>query len=154
MIPQGRAAHSAIQILRLPQVCQRTGLCRSMIYQLPVKFSMPKFKDPNVWFQNACKVTEDPVAAGWLKSALLEAINRLLMPPETRRSFIEFLNCDVRRSKRRSSRLRQRQRRGLGHNGRTPQGDSTTDTGHYRQGFIGWGDNIRSCGIRIARQIV
>ena len=37
---------------------------------------MPKFKDPNVWFQDALKVTEDPAASGWLKYALLEAINR------------------------------------------------------------------------------
>ena len=37
---------------------------------------MPKLKDPNVWFQNALKVTEDPAASGWLKNALLEAINR------------------------------------------------------------------------------
>jgi hypothetical protein len=37
---------------------------------------MPKFKDPNVWFQNALHVTEDPAASGWLKNALLEAINR------------------------------------------------------------------------------
>ena len=37
---------------------------------------MPKLKDPNVWFQNALKVTEDPAASGWLKNALVEAINR------------------------------------------------------------------------------
>jgi hypothetical protein len=37
---------------------------------------MPKFKDPNVWFQNALQVTEDPAASGWLKNGLLEAINR------------------------------------------------------------------------------
>ena len=37
---------------------------------------MPKFKDPNVWFQNARRVTEDPAASDWLKNALLEAINR------------------------------------------------------------------------------
>jgi hypothetical protein len=37
---------------------------------------MPKFRDPNVWFQDALKVTEDPAASGWLKNALLEAINR------------------------------------------------------------------------------
>jgi len=37
---------------------------------------MPKVKDPNVWFQNALKVTEDPAASGWLKNALVEAINR------------------------------------------------------------------------------
>src|ERR1700736_4811040 len=37
---------------------------------------MPKLKDPNVWFQNALKVTEDSATSGWLKNALLEAINR------------------------------------------------------------------------------
>ena len=37
---------------------------------------MPKLKDPNVWFQNALRVTEDPAASGWLKGALVEAINR------------------------------------------------------------------------------
>ena len=37
---------------------------------------MPKLKDPNVWFQNALKVTENPAASGWLKNALVEAINR------------------------------------------------------------------------------
>jgi hypothetical protein len=37
---------------------------------------MPKLKDPTVWFQNALRVTEDPAASGWLKGALVEAINR------------------------------------------------------------------------------
>ncbi len=37
---------------------------------------MPKLKDPNVWFQSARRVTEDPAASDWLKNALLEAINR------------------------------------------------------------------------------
>jgi hypothetical protein len=36
---------------------------------------MPKSKDPNTWFQNALKVTEDAGASSWLKNALLEAIN-------------------------------------------------------------------------------
>ena len=34
LIPPARPASAALQILRLPQVCARTGLCRSMIYQL------------------------------------------------------------------------------------------------------------------------
>ena len=38
--------------------------------------SMPKLRDPNIWFQNALKVTEDPAASYWLKNALIEAINR------------------------------------------------------------------------------
>lgn len=37
---------------------------------------MPKLKDPNAWFQNALKVTEDPAASGWLKNSLIAAINR------------------------------------------------------------------------------
>jgi hypothetical protein len=37
---------------------------------------MPKLKDSNVWFQDAMKVTEDAAASGWLKNALVEAINR------------------------------------------------------------------------------
>jgi hypothetical protein len=37
---------------------------------------MPKLKDPNIWFQNALKVTEDPAASYWLRNALIEAINR------------------------------------------------------------------------------
>lgn len=37
---------------------------------------MPKLKDPNLWFQSALKVTEDPAVSFWLKNALIEAINR------------------------------------------------------------------------------
>ena len=37
---------------------------------------MPKLKDPNAWFQNARRVTDDPAASDWLKNSLLEAINR------------------------------------------------------------------------------
>jgi hypothetical protein len=37
---------------------------------------MPKLKDPNAWFRQALKVTEDPAASAWLKNALVEAINR------------------------------------------------------------------------------
>jgi hypothetical protein len=37
---------------------------------------MRKRKDPNAWFQQALKVTEDPATSGWLKNALVEAINR------------------------------------------------------------------------------
>jgi hypothetical protein len=50
---------------------------------LPVHFlvlkavsSMRKRTDPNIWFQQALKVTEDPAASGWLKNALIAAINR------------------------------------------------------------------------------
>jgi hypothetical protein len=37
---------------------------------------MPKSKDPNVWFQSALRVTEDPAASRWLNNAPLEAIER------------------------------------------------------------------------------
>ena len=37
---------------------------------------MRKRKDPNVWFREALKVAEDPASSGWLKNALVEAINR------------------------------------------------------------------------------
>jgi predicted DNA-binding transcriptional regulator AlpA len=34
--------HSSIKILRLPQVCEVTGFCRSMIYQMEAKLRFPK----------------------------------------------------------------------------------------------------------------
>jgi hypothetical protein len=37
---------------------------------------MRKAKDPNMWFQEARRVADDPTASGWLKNALFEAINR------------------------------------------------------------------------------
>jgi hypothetical protein len=37
---------------------------------------MPRVTDPNIWFQSARRVTEDPAASDWLKNALLGAINR------------------------------------------------------------------------------
>jgi prophage regulatory protein len=42
MTPLARPTPAAIQILRLPQVCQRTGLCRSMIYQLEAEHQFPR----------------------------------------------------------------------------------------------------------------
>lgn len=38
--PNGNAA-SPLQVLRLPQVCTVTGLCRSMIYQLEAQKRFP-----------------------------------------------------------------------------------------------------------------
>jgi hypothetical protein len=74
---------------------------------------MPKLKDPNVWFQNALRVTEDPAASGWLKNALVEAINRDPVDAAgDAESFTEFLNCDPLRSKGRRSRARQASRLG------------------------------------------
>lgn len=37
---------------------------------------MPKLKDPNAWFKQLLKVTEDPAVSGWLKNTLIDAINR------------------------------------------------------------------------------
>jgi prophage regulatory protein len=42
MTPLARPTPAAVQILRLPQVCQRTGLCRSMIYQLEAEHQFPR----------------------------------------------------------------------------------------------------------------
>jgi hypothetical protein len=37
---------------------------------------MRRRKDPTPWFQLATKVTEDPAASGWLKNALVGAVDR------------------------------------------------------------------------------
>ncbi|MGO8830732.1 MAG: helix-turn-helix transcriptional regulator [Steroidobacteraceae bacterium] len=42
MTPLARPASAAIQILRLPQVRARTGLCRTMIYQLEAQHQFPR----------------------------------------------------------------------------------------------------------------
>jgi prophage regulatory protein len=42
MTPLARPASAAIQILRLPQVRARTGLCRTMIYQLEAEYQFPR----------------------------------------------------------------------------------------------------------------
>ena len=41
MTSQSIDAVSPVQILRLPQVCKITGLCRSMIYQLESECRFP-----------------------------------------------------------------------------------------------------------------
>jgi hypothetical protein len=33
-------------------------------------------RSPHAWFRRALQVAEDPAASGWLKDALLSAINR------------------------------------------------------------------------------
>jgi hypothetical protein len=38
--------------------------------------AMRKPKDPNVWFEEARKVADDPATSAWFKNALFEAINR------------------------------------------------------------------------------
>ena len=42
MTPLARPASVAIQILRLPQVRARTGLCRTIIYQLEAAHQFPR----------------------------------------------------------------------------------------------------------------
>jgi prophage regulatory protein len=40
--PTQQNGYSAIKILRLPQVCEVTGFCRSMIYQMEAEHRFPK----------------------------------------------------------------------------------------------------------------
>jgi hypothetical protein len=37
---------------------------------------MRRRKDPSAWFQQVLKVSEDPAASDWLKTALVQSINR------------------------------------------------------------------------------
>ena len=37
---------------------------------------MPKLKDPNAWFQQVMRVTQDSAASDWLRNALVAAVNR------------------------------------------------------------------------------
>ena len=77
---------------------------------------MPKVKDPNVWFQNALKVTEDPAASGWLKNALVEAINREPVDATGDAEVLyRILKLRSLRSKGRRSRARQTSRLGQRH---------------------------------------
>ena len=55
-----RKAGGAIQILRLPQVCARTGLCRSMIYQLEAERRFPH------------RIKISVRAVGWLEEEVQE----------------------------------------------------------------------------------
>jgi prophage regulatory protein len=55
MTPLARPASAAIQILRLPQVRARTGLCRTMIYQLEAEHQFPRRVKIGVW------------AVGWIE---------------------------------------------------------------------------------------
>ena len=84
---------------------------------------MPKLKDPNVWFQNARRVTEDPAASDWLKNALLEAINRdpvdAAGDAEVLCRILKLRAAAVQKGRnaqpRQASRRRRRHRRGLSH---------------------------------------
>lgn len=42
MYGQDSANNASLKILRLPQVCEVTGLCRSMIYQMEADRRFPK----------------------------------------------------------------------------------------------------------------
>ncbi len=55
-----RRATGAIQILRLPQVCARTGLCRTMIYQLEAEERFPH------------RIKISVRAVGWLEEEVQE----------------------------------------------------------------------------------
>jgi prophage regulatory protein len=48
------------QVLRLPQVCKVTGLCRSMIYQLEAERRFP------------CRIKLGLRAVGWIESEVQE----------------------------------------------------------------------------------
>ena len=76
-----RRARVAIQILRLPQVCARTGLCRSMIYQLEAEQRFPS------------RIKIGVRAVGWLEEEVqewltqrVEACRPVLEPPKSNRS--------------------------------------------------------------------
>ncbi len=60
MTPLARPASVAIQILRLPQVRARTGLCRTMIYQLEAGRQFPR------------RVKIGVRAVGWIEGAVEE----------------------------------------------------------------------------------
>ena len=49
-----------LQVLRLPQVCRVTGLCRSMIYQLEAERRFP------------CRIKIGVRAVGWIESEVQE----------------------------------------------------------------------------------
>jgi prophage regulatory protein len=55
-----RRARAAMQILRLAQVCARTGLCRSMIYQLEAEQRFPS------------RIKIGVRAVGWLEEEVQE----------------------------------------------------------------------------------
>ncbi len=48
--------HDSLKILRLPQVCEVTGLCRSMIYQMEADLRFPR------------RVKIGTRAVGWLEN--------------------------------------------------------------------------------------
>ena len=50
-----RQSNELLQVLRLPQVCKVTGLCRSMIYQLEAERRFP------------CRIKIGLRAVGWIE---------------------------------------------------------------------------------------
>jgi len=55
-----RSTEPPLEILRLPQVCKVTGLCRSMIYQLEAEKRFP------------CRVKIGLRAVGWIEGEVQE----------------------------------------------------------------------------------
>jgi len=55
---------SSLKILRLPQVCQVTGFCRSMIYQMEAELRFPK------------RVKIGARAVGWLEDEVHAWLSR------------------------------------------------------------------------------
>jgi prophage regulatory protein len=53
-------SNDPLQVLRLPQVCKVTGLCRSMIYQLEAERRFP------------CRIKLGLRAVGWIEGEVQE----------------------------------------------------------------------------------
>jgi prophage regulatory protein len=53
-------SNEPLQVLRLPQVCKVTGLCRSMIYQLEAERRFP------------CRIKLGLRAVGWIEGEVQE----------------------------------------------------------------------------------
>jgi prophage regulatory protein len=53
-------SNELVQVLRLPQVCKVTGLCRSMIYQLEAERRFP------------CRIKLGLRAVGWIEGEVQE----------------------------------------------------------------------------------
>jgi prophage regulatory protein len=53
-------SNERLQVLRLPQVCKVTGLCRSMIYQLEAEKRFP------------CRIKIGLRAVGWIEGEVQE----------------------------------------------------------------------------------
>jgi len=63
----------ALQVLRLPAVCQVTGLCRSMVYQLEAERRFPH------------RVKLGPRAVGWIDREVQDWISERIAKHRARR---------------------------------------------------------------------